>query len=145
MIPIQTEAPQKDLRPRHKRVRQGESDSALIIYVRKTLFEKLFWKVKNRFYKNSQSGSGISSPRAFQRWSWICRSPYVFFWERSFCVRALGVKSSCITLRQILLFLSSFDIHMLWPLQQATTVWFSLLCSCVTLFCKSSPFSSSSS
>ena len=38
-----TETLQKDLRPRPKRVRQGNSNSALTIFVR-TLFEKLFEK-----------------------------------------------------------------------------------------------------
>ena len=45
----------------------------------------IIWKVilkkevKNKFYKNRPSRSGFSSPRAFQRWSQNCRSPYGFF------------------------------------------------------------------
>ena len=82
----QTEASQKDLRPRQMRVRRGDSDSALTIFLC-TMFGKFFCNVKNEFYKNSQSRFEFSSPRAFQWWSRNCRSPLDcsgngFFWAR---------------------------------------------------------------
>ena len=63
-IPEQTEAPQKYLRPQQKRVRQGESDSAVYIYIFVCL--GVHWKVVK---KRNQNGShnihtaDLDSPR----------------------------------------------------------------------------------
>ena len=43
LIPVQTEALQKDLRPRHESIRQSESKSAMSISVQ-MLFGKVFEK-----------------------------------------------------------------------------------------------------
>ena len=63
---VWTEASQEDLRPWHKSIQWGKSDSAMYVFVR-TRFGKLFWtKVKHWSHKNIHSRSGFSLPRDFR-------------------------------------------------------------------------------
>ena len=71
----QTEAPQKDLRPRQTSIRRDESNSALTIFSGQHLESYFENTGQNDFYKNSQNRFGFSLPRAFQWWSRNCRSP----------------------------------------------------------------------
>ena len=80
MISQQAKAPQKDPRPRHKSIWQGESNFIWYIFVR-MLFGKPFWKeVKNNYTKMHQAEPDI--PR--QEFS-ACGLGFVialsFFWE----------------------------------------------------------------
>ena len=62
LILVQNEAPQKDLRPRHKRLWRGEPKSALTIFVR-TLLGKLSWKNEWKMGHTKIVRADLNSPR----------------------------------------------------------------------------------
>ena len=81
------------VRPLHKSIQRGQSDSSGTIFVQVSLKSYFDKKDKNRSQKNGSSRFGFSSPRAFRTWSRICRSLFGFFVVSRVCV--LGEQSSC--------------------------------------------------
>ena len=60
-MPVQTKAPQKNLRPRNKSIRQGKSDSAWHIFVW-AIFGKLFWKKRSNIDSTKMYQVDLDSP-----------------------------------------------------------------------------------